>query len=772
MFSNCFSIRRIGFSFLILLLSGYGLLAQTTGFSGTGANIDVKYHRFEWTINPAAGKTIAGTVTTYFETKVNNVSQITFDFTKASYNNGSLVVKYHGSTSGVTVSFPTTGNVNILRITLPVTLAVNTLDSVSISYSGTPPNFATYGEGVDLKTTITALGPAVYSLAESYGDDDFWPCKADMQDRIDSVDFIITTPSAYRAAANGKLISDVVSAPNRIMTYKHRYPIPSYLVSIAVAQYSVYNRTPVTIGGTSVPIVYYIGSGRTPTAGNFTTMDYCRDQMVAFSSVFGDYPFKDEKYGMYEFGWGGGMEHQTFSAMSWSSMTSWSVIAHELAHQWFGDKVTFSTWNHLWLAEGFARYSEALAAELVPAMGQNAATVRSGFKSTANNATYRGYSCYIPDASIVNSNTIWGSAYGTTVYERGAMVVSMLRMLLGDAKFFEACRNYLNDPALAYRSATTNDLRIHMQNAAGGYDLTPFFNSYVTGNGYPMYSTGIGWAKSATNRIALQVTAQTKSTGSTVGYYYTPIAIRVQGALAGQDTVIVIYDQNGQLSRAGNGIETPVAGNTIGFDLSFNPVTVTFDPFSQTLATGTTSPNAILDVNLVDFVLQQNPVGNKLSLTVSVTDNDLHSILLQRSQNGTDFTDAGYMTEEQGSGQLKKYSFMDATPYLPSTFYRAKLVTATDSKYSKVVRADQDLLTSAAVYPNPADKEVMVKWTANTGTAASVSLVGMDGKTVQRYTTDKNYLQLSVAELPVGTYVVLVKQADKTLLNTPLIIRR
>ena len=115
---------------------------------------------------------------------------------------------------------------------------------------------------------------------------------------------------------------------------------------------------------------------------------------------------------------------------------------------------------------------------------------------------------------------------------------------------------------------------------------------------------------------------------------------------------------------------------------------------------------------------------------------------------------------------------MDATPYLPSTFYRAKLVTATDSKYSKVVRADQDLLTSAAVYPNPADKEVMVKWTANTGTAASVSLVGMDGKTVQRYTTDKNYLQLSVAELPVGTYVVLVKQADKTVLNTPLIIRR
>lgn len=768
---NCFSTRRIGYFLLILLLSGNGLLAQTTGYSGTGANIDVKYHRFEWTINPGAGKTIAGTVTTYFETKVNNVSQITFDFTKASYNNGSLVVMYHGSTAGVGVSFPSSGNVNILQISLPVTLAINTLDSVSITYSGTPPNFATYGEGVDLKT-VTGLGTAVYSLAESYGDDDFWPCKADMQDRIDSVDFIITTPSAYRAAANGKLISDVVSAPNRIMTYKHRYPIPSYLVSIAVAQYNVYNRTPVTIGSTSVPIVYYIGSGRTPTAGNFTIMDYCRDQMVAFSNVFGEYPFKDEKYGMYEFGWGGGMEHQTFSAMSWSSMLSWSVVAHELAHQWFGDKVTFATWNHLWLAEGFARYSEALAAELVPAMGQNASSVRSSFKTTANNTTNRAYSCYLPNASIVNSNTIWNSAYGTTVYERGAMVVSMLRMLLGDTKFFEACRNYLNDPALAYRSATTDDLRVHMQNAAGGYDLTPFFNSYVYGNGYPMYSSGIGWAKSGTNRIALQVTAQSKSTGSTVGYYFTPIAIRVQGSTAAQDTVIVIYDQNGLLSKAGDGIAPPVAGNIIGFDLSFNPVTVTFDPLNQTLATGSTSPNSILDVNMVDFVLQQQPVGNKLSLTVSVTDNDLHSILLQRSQNGTDFTDAGYMTEEQGSSQLKKYSFMDATPYLPSTFYRAKLVTATDSKYSKVVRADQDKLTSAAVYPNPADNEVFVKWTGNEGMAATVSLMGIDGKALLQQSTDKNYQVLSTAELPAGTYIVLVKQAGKTILNKPVVIRR
>src|SRR5437868_5538827 len=99
-------------TFLLLLLIAYTftLNAQTTGYSGTGSNIDVTHYACNWTIDPGAtSKVISGSVTICFVTKVNNVSTVSFDFNKNSYNSGSLSVMYHGSS--VAKSFPAMGNV-------------------------------------------------------------------------------------------------------------------------------------------------------------------------------------------------------------------------------------------------------------------------------------------------------------------------------------------------------------------------------------------------------------------------------------------------------------------------------------------------------------------------------------------------------------------------------------------------------------------------------------------------------------------------------------
>lgn len=768
-------------AFFLLLFVFTTSNAQTTGYSGTGSNIDVKYHRLEWQLNPAASKNITGTVTTYFKTTQSNVSTITFDFTKASFNNSNLVVTYHGSSSGVVVSWPNTGNVNILSIKLPATLPNNRLDSVTISYSGTPPAFNTYGEGMDRQNISGLGGYAVYTLAESYGDDDFWPCKADMQDKIDSIDFIITTPSAYRAAANGVLSGDTVIGGNRIMTYKHRYPIASYLVAVAVAKYNMYNRTPVVINGTSVPIVYYVGSGRTVTTSQFNIMDYCRDQLVAFSQVYGDYPFKNEKYGMYEFGWGGGMEHQTFSAMGWSSMTSWSVIAHELAHQWFGDKVTFATWNHLWLAEGFAKYSEVLAAELVPSMGKDPVAHRSSIKSTA--LTTATAPVYLSAASIQNSNTIWTTENDNAIYQRGAMVVSMLRKLAGDDKFFQACRNYLNDPALAYKSATTEKLRDHFE-AVLGYDLDPFFQDYIYGTGNPDYT--IKWGNSG-SRINIQLTPgqQSQSSGSTVPYFHSPVVLNISNGLTGgskKDTTVVIYDQNGSLSFAGNGISAAESGGGLSYNLSFVPNSVSFDPNSETLSTGTVQKTsslnavsyAVLPINIIDFRGSINTSGNLLTLLIASSSPSIN-IAVERSKDGVNFKPIGPMFKDGNTERGSTYQLLDKEIFTASVlYYRAKTVDETGVvKYSKVITLARREDAEVMLRPNPAHSFISLilpnhwsdaeaNWIIFTARGEKVltGYCGGVGKT----------LSIHIGHLPAGSYYLRLNAQNRTEIIKPFSI--
>jgi hypothetical protein len=759
----------------LFVISAFTLNAQTTGFTGTGSNIDVTHYACNWTIDPgASSKAISGSVTICFVTKVNNVSTVTFDFNKSSYNSGSLSVMYHGIS--VAKSFPATGNVHVLTINLPSALPINKFDSLTINYTGTPPAATTQAIGYQKS------GNTIYTLSESYEDKDWWPCKADMQDKADSLDITITCPSAYLPAANGELVSNVVSGGNRTVYYRHRYPIASYLVAIAVGPFTDYPRGTVAINGTNTPVNYFILAGShtsSQISSTLTKMDFCKQELVEFSNKFGDYPFKNEKYGMYEFAWGGGMEHQSFSAMSWGSMGSWSTIAHELGHQWFGDKVTFSTWNHLWLAEGFARYCEALAAELIPALGQDPVATRSGFKTAATGATLRNYGCIIPNSSITNSDVLWSSNYGTSVYERGAMVVSMLRKLLGDTKFFQALRNYLSDPALAYKSATTNDLKNHFEAVLGGFDLDPFFNDFVTGPGHPAYT--IKWGN-ASKRINIELSSQTQNGTGAATYFHTPVVLNISNGTV--DTTVVIYDQNGALSYAGNGILGTRSGKILAYNLSFVPTTVTFDPDNEILATGTVGTDhtrldnvslSLLDVKIIDFKEYKKEDGNLLSLLIAPT-TDKASILLERSEDGVHFYSLGDMIKGSNASNGISYSFLDQNVFSRSVYYYR--VKAIDDKrvvsYSKVIKLTRENEESELrISPNPAKAYIRVSapdsWQ---GAMVHYTIYNSSGIMVRKEKMETNTITIGLNNVPMGNYTIeLVNANEKKMSKAFTIIR-
>jgi hypothetical protein len=182
---------------------------------------------------------------------------------------------------------------------------------------------------------------------------------------------------------------------------------------------------------------------------------------------------------------GGGMEHQTMSTMGNFGM---DLIAHELAHQWFGDMVTCATWNDIWLNEGWASYGEYLHRQYVISQA-SASDWMTNTHNSARSATTG--SVYVPASGITNVNRIFSSSLS---YKKGAAVLHMLRNEIdNDSLFFGGVRQYLN--AKRHSVATTDEFRQIMEQYTGA-PLADFFQDWVYGEGHPTYNVRWNWRDS------------------------------------------------------------------------------------------------------------------------------------------------------------------------------------------------------------------------------------------------------------------------------------
>ena len=491
-------------------------------------NYDLKYHRFKWRVDPAV-RYIQGSVTSYFTPKTAGFNEVNFDLSISLIVDS---VRYHA------LAAPFVHNADVLKITLPSVIPVNNLDSIIVYYHGVPPN-----NGFGSFTTSTHSGtPVMWTLSEPFGAKEWWPCKQNLNDKVDSIDVIITTPKTYRVASIGVLLSETLSGSDKIYHWQSHYPIEAYLVAFAVTNYSVYSHYLPMGPGDSLEILNYVypenlATAQTQTAGILNIISL-------FDSLTIPYPFANEKYGHCQFGWGGGMEHQT---MSFVSNFSHSLIAHECAHQWFGDMVTCGSWEDIWLNEGFATYMEGLSQEfLFPAAWYNWKL------SKKNNITSVASGSVLCD-DTTSINRIFSSRLS---YNKGAYVLHMLRWKLGDVLFFQALRNYLNDPELAFNYAKTPDLINHMETTSG-QNLTTFFNQWYYKQGYPSYQ--IFWHRSG-NDVIVKIN-QSQSHVS-VGFFEMPLPIRFTAA--GFDTTVVFnHTSSGQIFTR---------------TLNFQATTASFDP--------------------------------------------------------------------------------------------------------------------------------------------------------------------------------------------------
>lgn len=490
------------------------------------SNFDVNYYRCEWTINPGI-RFIGGKITSYF-TITSAADKIVFDLSDTLTVDS---VIWHGGR----ISFqrmPGDG----LQLQFPATIPANARDSVSIFYNGVPRIWGTYSPYI--QSYHGAGTPIIWTLSEPYGAKEWWPCKNVLDDKADSIDIIVTTPLAYRASSNGVVTNDDISSGSRVQTFKHRYPIASYLVAVAVTNYVVIADS-VLIGNKQMPLMlttYPEFAGNAAKINNNARMSF-----QVLNEKFGDYPFAKEQYGQTAWGNGGGMEHQTNSFIC---CTDLKLISHELTHQWFGDKITCGSWRDIWLNEGFATYGTSLVYEQ---QDRNYfLSERQYYKDLIT--AYPGGSVWVDDTT--RDDRIFD---GRLTYYKGSYLLHMLRWKLGDDVFFKAIKRYVTDPQLQYSYAKTSDLQRILE-AESGKNLTSFFQQWFYGQGYPIYA--IDWKQDSSNRVFLKIDQSVSH--PSVSFYDMPVPVQFKNGT--RDTIIVFsHTQNGQTYLADPGFKADTA---------------------------------------------------------------------------------------------------------------------------------------------------------------------------------------------------------------------
>lgn len=426
---------------------------------------------------------------------------------------------------------------------------INNLYSVKIFYRGTPDpqGFGSFIFGSQ------GIYPSIWTLSEPFGAMDWFPCKNVPSDKADSSDVWITCSNELTPVSNG-LLDEIIINNDGTHTYKwySRYPIAQYLISMAISKFERYDFYYKYSQNDSMPVTNFIYPQSFTQAK--PEVDKTKPMLDFYRGLFGEYPFIKEKYGHAQFGWGGAMEHQTISSMG---VFFDAIVAHELVHQWFGNKITPESWSEIWLNEGFATYGASLFLE-----------------------HYRGKEFFKSDiaATMVAAKRAVGSIYlikptevsqifnGDRTYAKSSIVLHMLRGVIGDSLFFKTLNTYANDSTLAYKNAKTEDF-IRVAEEVSKMNLDYFFNQWIYGKDYPTYKYEIETEKiNNIYKVNFELTVL-GNPGVEPGFFRMPLEIKFK--YQSGDTTVKIFNNSQKEYYV--------------FEFPSNPVEVIIDPENYVL---------------------------------------------------------------------------------------------------------------------------------------------------------------------------------------------
>ncbi len=387
----------------------------------------------------------------------------------------------------------------LLQVNLARAVGIGTRLEVVVTYHGVPK------DGLIMSRDKSG-NPAVVG--------DNWPNRVhhwipslDHPSAKATVTFSVTAPEKNLVVANGKLLNTQNTFPAmRTWNYSEAVPIPPYCMIFAAGQFAKFTvQSPIT------PLEYYVPRADEPFA--LKGFAPASPSLELFDKTVGQYPYEKLALivGATQFG---GMENSgaiVFGSNLFNPVANPTLsptfgvrrglvqlVAHEIAHQWFGDSVTQNTWSDLWLSEGFATYFAGFFVQ----KHDGEAAFRQYMKGAAD--TYFAFAKQrrIP-LHDVETEDLFKLLNGNS-YQKGAWILHMLRSQLGDEAFFQGLRAYYATHKNS--TATSEDLRVALEKASGE-NLKPFFASWIYGAGHPSYELTWSWnAERRSLRVSLKQT--------------------------------------------------------------------------------------------------------------------------------------------------------------------------------------------------------------------------------------------------------------------------
>jgi aminopeptidase N len=403
----------------------------------------------------------------------------------------------------------------------------------------------------------------VWSQGESEDNSAWFPCTDAPLER-QTTETIITVPERFTVLSNGRLLSE--KHDNRLATrtfhWRQDEPHPAYLVSIAIGDFSI-----IEAKCGQIPTPYYTYPGTEKEARML--MGKTPAMIRLFTKLFGyEYPYPKYSQVM--------VDEFIFGAMENTSATTHSdrflhdarteldfdchdVVAHELAHQWWGDLLTPKSWTHVWLKESFATYSEILWSEQAEGVDE------AGFSLLREQNVYMSEDRDRYRRPIVNDRWEFPvEVYDRHAYQKGAIVLGMLRYVLGDDDFFRTLKYYAHKHE--WQSVETTDFKVAIEEVTGR-SIDWFFEEWLYGRGYPEFEVSHHFDAQAG---ALRVTVrQVQDTGDGTPIFRMPVEIEVVSK---------------RVARRFS-VEIKKAEHEFYFSLDERPLAVHFDPEDRVLKT-------------------------------------------------------------------------------------------------------------------------------------------------------------------------------------------